>query len=324
MTIEHFKLLENLTSLSKDNSTKVSALLIDKYNSIISYGYNGLPRGMDDSNLEFQNKDKEKSIFYKYDLFEHAEQNCLYNFVKNNTNINQNGSFCVLSTIQSIDDIRALISIGIKCVYFNGYSNELTADNIKVIKFITSKSQSNIKLIRISNKGLKKSRVLNKVRQVYQVFANSIKNNTQFCVFFSADFGLISLGVEGFSDRINSVLGENKNTKNINSGDSELVSLDGFNLTIKRSDGEKVFNLKQSAIRNAIYNLINSKHKISDFKFIVSLQPCIHCSMAMISCGINLNKNLILQPISHNQNTSKRWGNEFTAIQYFANYLNTL
>jgi len=61
----------NAEEFSKDPSTQVGALIIDKYNRQISAGYNGFPRGIEDTPERLNNRD------IKYDLTLHAEHNAI-------------------------------------------------------------------------------------------------------------------------------------------------------------------------------------------------------------------------------------------------------
>jgi dCMP deaminase len=57
--------------LSKDPSTKVGAVIFDDKKRIVSAGYNGLPRGVHDSEDRLTNRD------IKYKMILHAEINAL-------------------------------------------------------------------------------------------------------------------------------------------------------------------------------------------------------------------------------------------------------
>ena len=58
---------------SKDTSTKVGAVVVGPDKEIRSTGYNGLVRGVDDNIPERMERPT------KYDFFEHAERNAVYN-----------------------------------------------------------------------------------------------------------------------------------------------------------------------------------------------------------------------------------------------------
>ncbi len=58
-------------SWSKDPSTKVGAVIVDDKNRIVSVGYNGFPRGVEDSEERLCNRQE------KYDIIVHAEVNAI-------------------------------------------------------------------------------------------------------------------------------------------------------------------------------------------------------------------------------------------------------
>lgn len=60
-----------ISTASKDPSTKVGAVVIDMERRVVSTGYNGLPRGVEDSEERLSNRD------LKYKLILHAEKNAL-------------------------------------------------------------------------------------------------------------------------------------------------------------------------------------------------------------------------------------------------------
>lgn len=64
-------LAKYISTASKDPSTKVGAVIVDEDRRIVSLGYNGLPRGVDDSEERLTNRD------LKYKLIVHAERNAL-------------------------------------------------------------------------------------------------------------------------------------------------------------------------------------------------------------------------------------------------------
>ena len=56
---------------SKDPSTKVGAVISDRDNRIVSVGYNGFPKGIDDSPEKYEDRD------YKYEVIVHGEMNAI-------------------------------------------------------------------------------------------------------------------------------------------------------------------------------------------------------------------------------------------------------
>lgn len=90
---------------SKDRSTKVGAVIVGPKNNIVSVGYNGFPRGVNDD-VEARH---ERPIKYKWT--EHAERNAIYNAVLNNTPVE--GASIYLTWYPCADCARAIIQSGI-------------------------------------------------------------------------------------------------------------------------------------------------------------------------------------------------------------------
>lgn len=64
-------LAEHIAQWSKDPSTKTGAVIVDSSNRILSLGYNGFPRGVNDSPERLENRE------VKYKLIIHCERNAL-------------------------------------------------------------------------------------------------------------------------------------------------------------------------------------------------------------------------------------------------------
>ena len=70
---KYLNLAEHISSWSKDPSTKIGAVAIGKHGQILSTGYNGFPRKIDDLEDRLNNRE----LKYQYTI--HAEMNCIYN-----------------------------------------------------------------------------------------------------------------------------------------------------------------------------------------------------------------------------------------------------
>ena len=64
-------LAKHVSKLSKDPSTKVGAVIFDNKRRLLSAGYNGLPRGVHDTEERLNNRDT------KYKMVLHAERNAI-------------------------------------------------------------------------------------------------------------------------------------------------------------------------------------------------------------------------------------------------------
>lgn len=100
-----------VASWSKDPSTKTGAVVVGPDREIRATGYNGLVRGVDDNIPERMERPT------KYDFFEHAERNAVYNACLTGTPLKG----CVLYATHApcTDCARAIIQAGIKMVVTN-------------------------------------------------------------------------------------------------------------------------------------------------------------------------------------------------------------
>jgi len=90
-------------TFSKDPSTKVGAVVVDPADfTQLTEGYNGMPRGMDESKPERHERP------LKYAFYEHAERNAIYNAVRPKLN----GSIAVTTEFPSVSCVRALLAVG--------------------------------------------------------------------------------------------------------------------------------------------------------------------------------------------------------------------
>ena len=100
------ELAELVSTWSKDPSTKTGAVVVGPDKEIRSTGYNGLVRGVRDDVPERMERPT------KYDFFEHAERNAVYNACLNGTSLRGCTIFCTLTPCT--DCARAIIQAGIK------------------------------------------------------------------------------------------------------------------------------------------------------------------------------------------------------------------
>jgi dCMP deaminase len=70
-TIRFLRLAKEVSTYSKDPSTKVGAVIVRPDKSVVSVGFNGFPRKMDDDKELYKNRDE------KYARIIHAEMNAL-------------------------------------------------------------------------------------------------------------------------------------------------------------------------------------------------------------------------------------------------------
>lgn len=123
---EYFMTLALVASLkSKDKSTQVGAVIVDnKTKKVVSSGYNGFPRYLDDNQVPTSRPEK-----YLYVV--HAELNAILH-------AERSLSDCTLyvTVFPCSDCMKAMIQTGIKRVV---YLNELGGDNWEMSKAATMK-----------------------------------------------------------------------------------------------------------------------------------------------------------------------------------------
>lgn len=105
---KYYQLAQYFADLfSKDPSRKVGALCLHPESlAILSQGYNGFPRGVD----EIKPERWEKPMKYRW--IEHAERNCIYNACRHGTALD--GCIAVVTMFPCSDCARALIQAGVK------------------------------------------------------------------------------------------------------------------------------------------------------------------------------------------------------------------
>ena len=117
---EYFRELVILTSQrSKDPVTKVGACIIDSENRIIGIGYNGFPRGIDDSKFPWTKESNDVSKT-KYGYVIHAEVNAILNCNKSNLS----GMTLYTTNFPCHECSKLIVQSGIRFVNYIHMSNK--------------------------------------------------------------------------------------------------------------------------------------------------------------------------------------------------------
>ena len=99
------KLSKHISDWSKDKNKKVGAVIVDTDNVVLSMGYNGIPRGCDDT----QECRYERPT--KYLFTEHAERNAIYHAARHGVSLKDCKMYVTL--FPCADCARAMIQSGI-------------------------------------------------------------------------------------------------------------------------------------------------------------------------------------------------------------------
>lgn len=114
---------------SKDDSRKVGCVIIDDRQAVVSLGWNGLPRGVDDD-PELAERHERPG---KYMWYEHAERNAVYNAASQGQKVS--GCTAYVTLFPCADCARALIQAGISEVICpEPHADSKWGDHFKVAK----------------------------------------------------------------------------------------------------------------------------------------------------------------------------------------------
>ena len=113
----YFELAREVSSWSKDPSTKIGATIIGAQGQVISNGYNGFPRGINDSPERYN----DRPLKYKYVV--HAENNAIFNAIHNGAST-VGASIFVVGIPVCHECAKAIIQCGITHVYVEAISND--------------------------------------------------------------------------------------------------------------------------------------------------------------------------------------------------------
>jgi dCMP deaminase len=108
----YLDLAEHVASWSKDPSKKIGAVAVGSGGQILSIGYNGFPRGIQDTEERLNDRET------KYSLVVHAEMNAIYNATHNGISLN-GATLYVYGLPVCSDCAKGVIQVGIKRIVMN-------------------------------------------------------------------------------------------------------------------------------------------------------------------------------------------------------------
>lgn len=136
---EYFMGSAMLVSLrSKDPSNQVGACIVNDDNKVLSLGYNGLTKNMDDDTFDWTSSGEQTGVIenIKDNFVVHAERNAILNF-RGNTN-ELIGATLYVTWFPCVECTKEIIQAGItKVVYLRMYSK---ADQVKLSKMMFEKA----------------------------------------------------------------------------------------------------------------------------------------------------------------------------------------
>jgi len=117
-TAKHF------ASWSKDESSKVGAVIVGDRQRLLSIGYNGLPTGMNDCPVDHPERHERPEKYYWY---EHAERNAVYSAAFHGISLRGSTMYCTAGCCP--DCARAIVQSGIRQFYYYVDSPFATRDD---------------------------------------------------------------------------------------------------------------------------------------------------------------------------------------------------
>lgn len=128
---EYFMGIAFLSCLrSKDPNTKVGACIVDSDNKVVSIGYNGMPKGLDEDKLSWN---KGEGLDNKYLYVCHAEFNAILN-TRNGSALK--GCSLYVTLFPCNECAKAIVQSGIKELIYADNKYEGTTENLASRKMI--------------------------------------------------------------------------------------------------------------------------------------------------------------------------------------------
>ena len=134
-----FELAQLVAQWSKDESRKVGCVIVDQQKIVLSLGYNGFPRGIDDK-IESR---KQRPL--KYFFTEHAEKNAIFNAASVGRNLKGSTLYCTL--FPCAECAKAIIQSGISEIISlsANFSDKNLGKSFKVSNDLLCEAQIKIK-----------------------------------------------------------------------------------------------------------------------------------------------------------------------------------
>lgn len=107
----YLRLAKEVAHWSKDPSSKIGAVAVGAKGQILAQGYNGFPRGIDDSESRLTDRPT------KYKFVVHAEMNVIYNATYNGISLDESTLF-VWGLPICHECAKGIIQVGIKNVFW--------------------------------------------------------------------------------------------------------------------------------------------------------------------------------------------------------------
>lgn len=137
-------LARSIAEWSKDPSTRIGAVCIGNKGRVLSTGYNGFPRGIDDSLTRYYDRD------LKYKMVVHAEMNAIFNATYNGVSLD--GATMYVHGLPCCSDCaKGVIQVGIKRIVMDGSVPERWKDSWELTKKMFNEANVKWEFTNVSN-----------------------------------------------------------------------------------------------------------------------------------------------------------------------------
>jgi dCMP deaminase len=138
------QLAKEAASWSKDPSTKIGAVCIGSKGQVLSTGYNGFPRGIDDSLTRYYDRE------LKYKMVVHAEMNAIFNATYNGVSLD--GSTMYVHGLPVCSDCaKGIIQVGVKRIVMDGSIPDRWKDSWQLTQKMFNEANVKWELTNVSN-----------------------------------------------------------------------------------------------------------------------------------------------------------------------------
>lgn len=301
-TLKKLQFSDKIASRSKDNSTKVGATFKSVYNGIpthpISFGYNGMPRGLNDNHPE-RNERPEKYIWY-----EHAERNAIYNAARP---ILQD-KIIFLSHFPNMESARGIVSTGLSEVVTDIKTYDETDVMHKRVMQLFTETGVEVNLLDLNShpKTFEEFSRQNNLNNFPEIYLKKMKKS-----YAKLDKLVYYLEVAQEYGQNESISEERKEgcivlDKQYYNPITAGVYGPPANLPLTKNvlDNESLFF--QEDVKNAIYNAAREvlKNSIAD----VTWCPCQKCALGIVSVAVS---KVVTRKPDFTKESDLRWKPDF-------------
>lgn len=141
---KYLEMAKHISSWSKDPSRKIGAVAVGKNGNVLATGYNGFPKGIEDTEERLNNRE----LKHKYVV--HAEQNCIYNATLNGVSL-QGSTMYVYGLPVCSECAKAIIQVGVKKVVIEDkeYTEQRWIDSFKITIDIFKEANVELEYVRL-------------------------------------------------------------------------------------------------------------------------------------------------------------------------------